>query len=302
MTTRTFKVRIFSTEIYKGKRGTTYTVRWSVDGKKRGESFKTKALADSFRASLLAAANNGEPFDAITGRPISQASTATAITWYEFALQYAEMKWPRTSGHSRIHTAKALTKVTIALLRTQSEQSEPIAVRTALREYAFNLNRRDQAPSDVRTILSWVRRNSLPMSAWEDAKHADAAMLALGSLLDGSRAAANTVRRDRRTLSVAMKYAVRQGIFKVNPLPSDEEHAVPKMATAVDKRSLLNPYQVASLLSWIGKRRRTGYRLRAFFAAQYYIGTRPEEAVALRVADATLPEEGWGEICRGAIS
>ncbi|MFJ7203003.1 tyrosine-type recombinase/integrase [Streptomyces sp. NPDC098789] len=62
------------------------------------------------------------------------------------------------------------------------------------------------------------------------------------------------------------------------------------------KRSLLNPDQVARLLVWIGGRPRTGYRLSAFFATLYYAGLRPEEAVALRVADGTLPEMGWGEL------
>ncbi|WP_251054949.1 tyrosine-type recombinase/integrase [Streptomyces sp. ISL-66] len=70
----------------------------------------------------------------------------------------------------------------------------------------------------------------------------------------------------------------------------------PKAADAIDKRSLLNTEQVARLLDWIGGRPRTGYRLRAFFATLYYAGLRPEEAVALRVADATLPENGWGEL------
>jgi integrase len=67
------------------------------------------------------------------------------------------------------------------------------------------------------------------------------------------------------------------------------------VAQAIDKRSLLNPHQVAQLLAWIGKRPRRGRLYRAFFAALYYAGLRPEEAVALRVSDATLPETGWGE-------
>ncbi|MCB5911049.1 tyrosine-type recombinase/integrase [Streptomyces pinistramenti] len=297
MTDRSFKIRFYDTEVYEGKRGTTHTVRWSVNGRRRGETFKTGALAESFRATLLVAANNGEPFDLETGRPVSHAVPSAEITWYEFALQYVDMKWPRISANNRQSTAKALTKVTLALLHAHPTPFDPVQVRKALREYAFNKNRRDEAPPEMRTILSWIRRNSLPMRAWEDTKHVDNVMLALSTRLDGSRAAASSVNRGRRITNVALKHAVRQKILKTNPLPKGkDESAAPKAAGAVDKRSLLNPGQVAGLLAWIGDRPRTGYRLRAFFATLYYTGLRPEEAVALRVDAATLPTAGWGEL------
>ncbi|MFE2307469.1 tyrosine-type recombinase/integrase [Streptomyces sp. NPDC059431] len=290
---------MYDMEVYKGKRGTTYTVRWSVDGKRRGESYKTRAaLADSFRASLLTAANNGEPFDSETGRPVSHAAPAAEVSWYEFALQYVDMKWPRISANNRKSTARALTKVTLALLRAQlPERFDPVEVRTALREYAFNAGRREAAPPEVASVLSWVRRNSLPVQSLEDTQYVDRVMLALGTLLDGSPTAASSVNRDRRIMNVVVKYAIRQKVLQVNLLPKGrQEGAATKTAVAIDKRSLLSPDQVARLLSWIGGRPRTGYRLRAFFATLYYAGLRPEEAVALRVADATLPEAGWGEL------
>ncbi|MEU7042856.1 tyrosine-type recombinase/integrase [Streptomyces varsoviensis] len=296
MTNRSLKVRFYDTEVYKGKRGTTYTVRWSVGGRRHGESYKTSALAQSFRATLLVAANNGEPFDVDTGRPLSHAAPAAELTWYDFALQYVDMKWSRISANNRKNTAKALTKVTLALLRAEPKQFDPVEVRRALREYAFNKAQRDEAPPEVRTILSWIRRNSLPMTVWEDTKRVDAVMLALGTLLDGRSAAASSVNRERRILNVIMRYAIRQKVLAANPLPKGkEENAVPKAAAAIDKRSLLNPGQVARLLDWIGDRPRTGYRLHAFFATLYYAGLRPEEAVALRVESVTLPETGWGE-------
>ncbi|MFE0255726.1 tyrosine-type recombinase/integrase [Streptomyces sp. NPDC059010] len=298
MSNRSYKVRFYDTEIYRGKRKTSYTVRWSVNGRRHGQSYATSALAESFRATLRVAANNGEPFDLDTGLPVSHATSAAEVTSYEFALQYVDMKWPRISANNRKNTAKALTKVTLALLRTElPDRFDPIDVRRALREYAFNKLRRDEAPPEVRTVLSWIARNSLPMTAWEDTKRVDAVLHALDTLLDGSPAAASSVKREQRILNVAMKYAVRQKILTANPLPKGkEEGAAPKVAEAVDKRSLLNPGQVARLLAWIADRPRTGHRLHAFFATLYYAGLRPEEAVALRVSAATLPAEGWGEL------
>ncbi|GAA3851604.1 hypothetical protein GCM10022227_06160 [Streptomyces sedi] len=64
-----------------------------------------------------------------------------------------------------------------------------------------------------------------------------------------------------------------------------------KAATTVDKRYLLNPRQTADLLAWVQRRPRGGERLHAYFATLYYAGLRPEEAVALRVADIRSPDD-----------
>lgn len=65
----TYDVRIWKIEIYNGKRGSTYTVRWATAGERHREPFKTSALADSFRSGLIAAARKGEAFDVGSGRP-----------------------------------------------------------------------------------------------------------------------------------------------------------------------------------------------------------------------------------------
>ena len=51
----TYDVRIWKTEQCHGQRGTTYKVRWVVAGRQRKKSFRTRALADSFRSELMAA-------------------------------------------------------------------------------------------------------------------------------------------------------------------------------------------------------------------------------------------------------
>jgi hypothetical protein len=140
---------------------------------------------------------------------VSHTPPAAEATWYEFALQYVDMKWPRISANNRKNTAKALTKATLALLRTDPpDRFDPVEMRRALREYAFNKLRRDEAPPETLVILAWIARNSLPMSAWEDAKRVDRVLHALDTLLDGSRAAASSTKRERRILNVVMKYEV----------------------------------------------------------------------------------------------
>jgi hypothetical protein len=44
----TYNVRMWKTEVFKGKRGNSYRVRWIVDGEPFKRVFKSDALADSF--------------------------------------------------------------------------------------------------------------------------------------------------------------------------------------------------------------------------------------------------------------
>ncbi|TJZ55867.1 site-specific integrase [Streptomyces piniterrae] len=295
----TYNVKIWKISVYRGKRKITHTVRWELDGNEWRAPFATHPLADAFRSELVGATRRGEAFSLTTGRPVSHQSGASTVNWYDFAVQFADAQWHRTGGNNRKNTSKALMATTIALLRTPPTAFRPVDVRTALREFAFNTRRREDAPPEVATILKWVERNTLTMAAWEDPAKADEVLRAVGSKLDGTRAAANSVKRNRRILNVAMEYAVKQRILRANPLPKGRG-AVPKTSSAVDKRSLLNPEQAAGLLGWVRNRPRGGKRLHAFFATMYYAGPRPEEAVAMDAADVRLPaedaEDQWCEL------
>ncbi|MFB6673964.1 tyrosine-type recombinase/integrase [Streptomyces sp. NPDC056390] len=179
---------------------------------------------------------------------------------------------------------------TTALLRTPASNFKAVDVRTALREFAFNTKRRADAPPEVALILKWVERNTLSMAAWEDPSKVDEVLRELATRLDGTSAAASSVKRTRRILNVAMEYAVKHRTLRSNPLPKGRGTS-PKTSSAVDKRALLNALQAARLLGWIRLRPRGGKRLHAFFATMYYAGPRPEEVVAMRVVDVRLPAE-----------
>ncbi|MFZ3548800.1 hypothetical protein ACODT3_24940 [Streptomyces sp. 4.24] len=226
-----------------------------------------------------------------TGLPISFASKSADTNWYDFAVEYVDWKWPSASGNNRKNIAKAMTAATVALLRSSPKQFQAVQVRTALREWAFNTKRRSEAPDDVREILDWVQRNTHSMAAWEDTEKVEAVVAAVGQRLDGAAAAASSVTRYGRILNLVMGYAIKHGILLANPLPKGKgTGTAPKVAQAIDKRALLNPMQVALLLAWIGARPRRGRVYRAFFATIYYAALRPEEVVALKVSDATLPD------------
>ncbi|MCX5153034.1 tyrosine-type recombinase/integrase [Streptomyces sp. NBC_00291] len=111
--------------------------------------------------------------------------------------------------------------------------------------------------------------------------------------------AASSVKRSRRVLNVAMEHAIKHQLPKTNPLPKGRE-ASPKTSSSIDKRALLGPIQAARILGAIKGRTRGGERLHPFFATMYYAGPRPEEVVALTVADLRLPAaaatDQWGEL------
>ncbi|MET7797072.1 tyrosine-type recombinase/integrase [Streptomyces decoyicus] len=295
----TYDVRVWKILTYKGKRKTTHTVRWTVAGKAYREPHATYALADAFRSELVSATRRGEAFGLTTGRPISHRSGASTVNWYDFAVQFCDAQWRRTSGNNRKIVAKVLMATTIALLRISPNGFKAVDVRTALREWAFNTRRRQDAPAQVVTILQWVERNTLSMAAWEDPAKVEEILHTVGTKLDGAAVAASSAKRGRRVLNVAMEHAVKHSILRSNPLPKGRG-AAPKTSSAVDKRSLLNRAQASRLLGWVRLRPRGGPKLHAFFATMYYAGPRPEEAVAMSVLDVQLPgeddEDQWGEL------
>ncbi len=142
----TYNVKIWKISVYKGKRKTTHTVRWELDGKEWRAPFDTFPLADAFRSELVGATRRGEAFSLATGRPVSHQSRASRMNWYDFAVQFADAQWDQAAGNSRKNTAKALMATTVALLRRQPTAFKSVDVRTALREFAFNTRRREEVP------------------------------------------------------------------------------------------------------------------------------------------------------------
>ncbi|MFF9144237.1 tyrosine-type recombinase/integrase [Streptomyces sp. NPDC014861] len=133
----TYNVKFWKTGVNVGKRKTTHTVRWELNGREHRQTFVTAALAESFRAGLVSAARKGEAFSLSTGLPVSHISQAAGVTWYALAIQFVDQLWARTSANNRRNVAKALTPVTIALLRSQPTAFKGVDVRRALREHAI---------------------------------------------------------------------------------------------------------------------------------------------------------------------
>jgi integrase len=285
------------------KRSTSYRVHWFVAKKKFTETFGTFAHADSFRSELMAAARRGEVFDRVEGLPASMLREKNVMSWFDLAVQYIDMKWPRAAAKSRAGNADALATVTPVMFTTDKGKPDDRTIRRALTGWAFNTKRREASkPPEIARALAWVAAHTLPVSRMEDVAMLRQALDALSLKLDGKQAAAKTFTRKRAVLYNALDYAVEVKALGANNLGSVKWTA-PKTVRAIDKRVVINVRQGERLLDAVAAqvvegqpRRSSGPRLRAFFAVMYYAALRPEEAAMLSKDDLQLPEEGWGEL------
>lgn len=294
----TFDVRVWKTEVYQGKRTTSYYVRWRVAGKKWREPFAGKELAEGFRSALLIAARKGEAFYIETGRPVSmERAGRTSLSWYALACAYADLKWNRSAATTRRTHAEALTAVTTAMFNTTNGKPDDKLLRHALNRWAFNKTRRDDptCPDKVREALKWIASHTRPTSALAKPDVLRAVLDSLTVKLDGGPAASSVVSRRRKVFNTCLEYAVERGALSHNPIPA-LKWTVPKTTHAVDRRVVANPAQARSLLAAVAGIRLSGTRLVAFYGCLYFAALRPEEAGALTRANLSLPEKGWGEL------
>jgi integrase len=296
MTTRceaSYDVRVWSISRYQGKRGTTYTVRWAVAGKRHQRTFPTHKPAEAFRADLLVAARDGVPFGVSDGLPRAMRAPQQTRTWLDHAMEYVSIKWPGASPRHRRGIAEALTDITMALLPEEKAPVSTGELRRTLYRYAFNVPaRKDTALKELESALAWMQRRSPALADLNDAVVLRGLLNRLALRQDGKPAAPSTIARKRATLHSVLEYAVELELFPTNPLKRVRWKA-PIPTDVVDCRVVVNPAQARALLDAVWEQ---GPALAAFFACLYYAGLRPAEARNLRLDDCTLPETGWGRL------
>ncbi|MFF5265388.1 tyrosine-type recombinase/integrase [Actinomadura viridis] len=291
----TYSVRVFKTEVRTNQDSevTSYRVLWKVAGKLWKRPFKREAQADAYRSSLVTAARNGEAFSLTTGEPVSWArNDRTEMSWYDFACAYVDMKWKGAAAKYRQDIARALTAATPAMLAGERGRPADRALRSAMHRWGFNTKDRQNAPDDMAAVLDWLAQNTKPVSALSEPATVRALVDAGTSLVNGKRAAANTVRKHRMLLSNALDYAVELNLLGENPMRAIKW---PKILSTseVERRSVVNHAQARALLAAVGQQKPSGKRLVAFFALMYYAALRPEEAANLRKGNVTLPDLVW---------
>ncbi|WP_330320535.1 site-specific integrase [Streptomyces clavifer] len=294
---QTYDVRIWAVRQRKDRNQSSAELRWKTGGTPHSQTFRTKTLAEGRRAELLRAAHAGEPFDEATGVPVRELRQRNDVSWYQHARQYIEMKWPHSPGSTRRTLAEAMATIAPALVADTKGMADPRTVRTALYGWAFNMTRRaEEPPPEVATVLAWFERKSLPTSALADRMHVRAALDALTKKLDGTTAAASTIRRKRAIFHNALGYAVDAGRLSQNPLPQVQWKAPEQVEEELDPATVPDPRQALALLDAVRTQSARGRRLVAFFGCMYYAAARPAEVIGLCISDCDLPRRGWGAL------
>ncbi|NED97949.1 tyrosine-type recombinase/integrase [Phytoactinopolyspora alkaliphila] len=292
-----YNARVWKTTVRKGTRVTTYYVRWGVDGRAFNRSFRKRAQADSFRSELVSAARKGEAFNVNSGLPESMQQADKEISWYEFACDYVDAKWPKSAATTRRTIAEAMTAVTCSMFTTDRGQPDGVQLRSAIKRYAFNTSRRaspdiPDIPEQATQALRWASRHTRPAADLNDPQVLRKILDDLAIRLDGTPRAPSVVSRWRRILHNAVEYAIERKILTTNPIPA-LKWKPPRTVQAVDRRRVANPSQVRALLTAVDKR---APHLVAFYASLYFAALRPEEAAALAKQSIDGPAEGWGKI------
>src|SRR5260221_14052926 len=88
-----------------------WVVRWSVIGRQRSRSFRTKAEAERFRSGLLIAIQSGAEFDTTTGEPASWQSQPGETPAHDWVRQWLAEQWPEWAPRTRGSALEAMTRL-----------------------------------------------------------------------------------------------------------------------------------------------------------------------------------------------
>lgn len=90
------QVQVYSVQNRRGadRRKLPYVVRYSVDGRHRSRSFRTKAEAERYRSELLKAIHAGDRFDVDTGEPASWSLPLADLGVHHWARRWLAEQWP----------------------------------------------------------------------------------------------------------------------------------------------------------------------------------------------------------------
>ncbi|WP_181387205.1 site-specific integrase [Streptomyces sp. Act143] len=292
-----------------GRKSRPWRVRWVVAGRVWGDTFATLPLAESRRNELLHAMNRrGEPFEIESGLPESEVRQEEAAeaakaeakldpTWWEFSREFMQRRWRTAAAKTREGYADSLASAALGMMGEGADVPELRAVRRAVRWAIVPAHVKEEPPPDLEKVCTWLRENSLPLSALTNSSVAEDVHYRLVYKLDGKLAAKDTYKRRRRGFNMAMAYAVQKGYLKENPIAGLER---PSTAASgpIDPRVLMNAAQGREFLtavSYVGSvHRNRGRRLVAFFGCILYAAMRPAEVVGLKLENCHLPEKGWG--------
>ena len=272
----------------------SWVVRWRVDGKLFSKSFKSRALGERFRSTLIVAHDDGEAFDAQTGAPAMWTPVSGDVLAHRWVRRWLEEQWHEWQPRTRRSALEALAKLVPLLIRSTSSTAPE-----SMRSYLLGSLSPDVAVDENHECEKWLSRHCLVLGELDRELLADVDR-ALGIALDGAPLAPSTAGRFRKVSRSCIRRAVDVGVLAVDPWPPPprgrNKRKLVRTKRAIDVRALPDPETMGRIIEAIATNQPASRTYQAMTAVAYYAGLRPSEVVMLRARSLTLPLEGWGRI------
>jgi len=270
-----------------------WVVRYTIDGRHRSKSFRTRAEADRYRSLLLQAVQAGGRFDETTGEPESWQTPLRDIRVHEWSRRWLAEQWQEWQPRTRTSATEGLARFITIAVEHGAKTPE------GLRVYLYSALSPDSGGGREAQYEKWLAKNCLTLGDLDRERIADIDRR-LTLKLDGSPMAANTANRIRIIARASVQSAIDAGAVPADAWPqrskSRARRKVARTKRSVDVRSLPSPQAMAEAIDAIVTQQPGSRTYRVMTAVAYYAGLRPSEVVMLRVRSAELPAEGWGRL------
>jgi integrase len=272
----------------------SWIVRWRVEGKLFSRSFKTRALAERFRSTLIVAHDDGEAFDEHGGEPVSWAPASSDIQVHMWARRWLAEQWREWQPRTRSSAVEALMKL-VPLVVASTAPTPPETIRTYLQGSLAPDVEIDSSDECEKWLVKWCL--SLAELDREVLAEVDRA---LGIALDGRTLAPSTAGRFRKVSRSCIRRAVELGLLATDPWPPVPRGRSTRKSVrtkrAIDIRALPEPETMRRAIEAIATHQSGSRTYQVMTAVAYYAGLRPSEVVMLRPRSLSLPLAGWGRI------
>ena len=270
-----------------------WVVRYTIDGRHRSKSFRTRIEADRYRGRLLQAVQDGGRFDESSGEPDAWQTPLGDLGVHEWARRWLTEQWAEWQPRTRTSAVEALARFTTIAIRAGAKPPE------RLRVYLYAaLSAGSETHRDV-VLERWLAKNCLTLGELDRERVADIDRK-LALKLDGSQMSANTANRIRIVARACVQSAVAAGAVTADVWPqrskSRARRKVARTKRSVDIRTLPSPALMSAAIDAIVTQQPGSKTYRVMTAVAYYAGLRPSEVVMLRVRSVDLPAQGWGRL------
>jgi len=270
-----------------------WVVRYTIDGRHRSKSFRTRIEADRYRGRLLQAVQDGSRFDESSGEPDAWQTPLSDLGIHEWARRWLTEQWVEWQPRTRTSAVEALARFTTIAVRAGAKPPD------GLRIYLYTALAPASDPHWNVVLERWLTKNCLTLGDLDRERVADIDRK-LALKMDGSQMAANTANRIRIVARACIQSAIAAGAVTADVWPqrskSRARRKVARTKRSVDIRTLPGPAVMAAAIDAIVTQQPASKTYRVMTAVAYYAGLRPSEVVMLRVRSVELPAQGWGRV------